>query len=500
MKNYRIALALSLIFALFVPSVQADDEIVWFVHGFVLGNNDFNKELVVLNDIYPNAKEVKLKKWKSPKIKTRNPDAVLLEIYPTWKKAVEISEEYATELAKEIKSLSPKQRKRLILIGHSLGGRIVVRTAAILQKEKIQIKKIILAGSAINNDDRDIAATWTVSKETVENIINTQDGMLAVYNAIGEKHPALGTGYKSMNVPDRFREIVWEDSLCHFGYMYFDVYHRYLLAGCPPNNKIVVPQKNPNLDWSTMNKHIYWDVVDECHGWELQRFKSTGRYRIVDNNNVRRAWGGSIDDNEVIEVFDIVKYRLLQKYGKSPKPEKWWLLINPIQDKANKNHKKNPDRFSWNTIEEYKGWKLQITKKSEKKKPLMENEEYHNKKAVYKDNEKKLKQKKLENKKWENEQSNKLEELKYKDKEKYKAEKKNYKSDKKGKEKEYKDAKKAYKASKKSLDKVKNPDKTECRILDPDNRRRAQGNEKDMRESFDDVKKQIDDLFKRYDN
>ena len=129
MKNFRIALALSLVFVLFVPSVQADNEIVWFVHGAVTNRADFPEEIDILKEIFPNAEEVSLKKWNSPKMGVNTPG----QIRQNWTDAVKNSEAYSTELANEIKALSPTQRKRLILIGHSLGGRIVVRASSILR-------------------------------------------------------------------------------------------------------------------------------------------------------------------------------------------------------------------------------------------------------------------------------------------------------------------------------------------------------------------------------
>ena len=66
--------------------------------------------------------------------------------------------------------------------------------------------------------------------------------------------------------------------------------------------------------------------------------------------------------------------------------------------------------------------------------------------------------------------------------------------------KELKYLKDQMKEKEKEYEKVKNYDETECRILDPDNRRRAKGNQTSMKRSFEDVKKQIDDLFKKYQN
>ena len=213
MKNIRLFFALCLVSVIFVSNVQADDvtldkqdrlqatdvfaelteapnnndkPIVWFVHGIKCLRTEFHKERRALLKIYPNAEDangkgVPIIKWDSPRLMSKS----------DWKSAVIRADKYSLVLAERIKKMTPADQKRLILAGHSLGGHIVVRTAAILHKDNIKIKKIILAGAAIDNDDEDIASTWEVSDEPVVNLVNTQDIALAFYCWLGEKHAAL---------------------------------------------------------------------------------------------------------------------------------------------------------------------------------------------------------------------------------------------------------------------------------------------------------------------
>lgn len=555
------------------------------------------------------------------------------------------------------------------MAGHSLGGRIAVRTAAKLMEynadksdnDKVFIKKIILAGAAIDNDDKDIASTWLVSNETVVNLINTQDIALAFYCWIGEKHAALGTGYKSEypkgEYKDKFHEIPVHKSLSHD--KYFKVYK---MLSNTFYDEIVAPQVRPNLNWNTMNKHMWWDIVDECHGWELQKNLATSRYRIVDDNNVRRAWGHLADAKEVIEVFEIIKGRLIENKGKPEMPNNWWMLINPKQDEFTIYTQKNEDSNAWKTLEQYEGWKFQITKKSEGKAQTnidaqkadnyrVKRETFENAKNEYfakiyeykffkkrwsrildkayyarledkfderleKDLEEELANaydEKMDSKQkeevinefkkeldanlnsevdeelsrdWEKEFNDRIDQLKngldkkqYKellkqsdaefdkevekltkvfddekkqldiqlrigayDKKQYNEEyeylkedykekkyqlkkvyndkveqlnnqlykklykelyndlKEEYKTQKKQLEKDIEGLKKDYKEKEKEYEEVKKYDRTECRILDPENRRRAKGNQTNLKESFEHVKKQIDNLFTRYNN
>ena len=47
----------------------------------------------------------------------------------------------------------------------------------------------------------------------------------------------------------------------------------------------------PNIPMQTMGGHFFWDNIQECSGWKLQRNSFTGHYRILDPDDVRRAWG-----------------------------------------------------------------------------------------------------------------------------------------------------------------------------------------------------------------
>ncbi|MBQ6107154.1 MAG: hypothetical protein IJK97_03000, partial [Thermoguttaceae bacterium] len=147
---------------------------------------------------------------------------------------------------------------------------------------------------------------------------------------------------------------------------------------------------------------------------------------------------------------------------------------------------------------EYKGWKLQITKKSEKEeaKPndqqlaecMLKKMAYYEAKMEY---EEMTYEYELMKKEWNKEINN----VKYTEEEN--VVKKEYKAERIKLKKALNEKKKIYKQKAKEYKKVKKYDKTDCRILAPDNRRRAQGTEMNMRESFEDVKNQIDKLFER---
>lgn len=55
----------------------------------------------------------------------------------------------------------------------------------------------------------------------------------------------------------------------------------------------------PNINFPTMGGQVFWNTLKDVNGWRIQQNTITQHYRILDPNNVRRAWGG-IDAMEKI--------------------------------------------------------------------------------------------------------------------------------------------------------------------------------------------------------
>lgn len=47
----------------------------------------------------------------------------------------------------------------------------------------------------------------------------------------------------------------------------------------------------PNIPMPTMGGEFFWDNLVSERGWRVQRNTVFGNCRILDPNNVRRAWG-----------------------------------------------------------------------------------------------------------------------------------------------------------------------------------------------------------------
>lgn len=329
-------------------NAPVDRPIVWFVHGMVTVQDKFEKELAELREIYPNAESVELKKWNSPKLN-------LLQMGPAWSISLENAKQYAPVLADEIIRMPAHRRDRLILVGHSLGGRIVVNAAAICQQRSVTIRKIILAGSAINNDDPNIPATLAVSREPVDNLVNVNDAMLAVYKVGGEFAPALGTGYLYPIDPMRFRELTMDGTVNHFGFEYLANYKNRIKTGNFANKYIVVPQDFSNVDFPTMGGMVAWDALDSCSGWILQHNQVTGHCRIIDPDGVRKAWGRM---GKMQIAFEKVKQQLALRQPNQFNARTAKDIV-VIQDFYNWDRSTAGGDVWWDNIDQFRGWKLQ---------------------------------------------------------------------------------------------------------------------------------------------
>jgi hypothetical protein len=60
----------------------------------------------------------------------------------------------------------------------------------------------------------------------------------------------------------------------------------------------------PNLPTKTMGGLVFWTNVADINGWKLQRNWVFGNCRILDPNDVRRAWGG---ETAMLEAFEYLE-------------------------------------------------------------------------------------------------------------------------------------------------------------------------------------------------
>lgn len=159
MKKLLLLLVVSIV------SVLSGKEII-FVPGWMTGGALYRKETALLKKTFPGY-QVKIWHWESIK---------------SWFDARSCSEKTSVDVANYIAEMPPEQQKEVILIGHSLGGRCAVHTAHHLKEKNIQIRQIILLGSAINRNDNRVSFCVNVSINPVFNFFCEDDHALETYN------------------------------------------------------------------------------------------------------------------------------------------------------------------------------------------------------------------------------------------------------------------------------------------------------------------------------
>jgi hypothetical protein len=63
----------------------------------------------------------------------------------------------------------------------------------------------------------------------------------------------------------------------------------------------------PNLPTPTMGGPVFWIDVANIDGWRLQKNLVFGNCRIIDPNDVRRAWGG---ESAMLKAFKSLEHTL----------------------------------------------------------------------------------------------------------------------------------------------------------------------------------------------
>ena len=58
------------------------------------------------------------------------------------------------------------------------------------------------------------------------------------------------------------------------------------------NPSIIDNISMPNINFPTLGGVYFWNDICSVKGWRLQQNTLTQHYRILDPNNIRRAYGG----------------------------------------------------------------------------------------------------------------------------------------------------------------------------------------------------------------
>lgn len=64
------------------------------------------------------------------------------------------------------------------------------------------------------------------------------------------------------------------------------------LAAIALNPDIISKFSMPNVNFPTMGGVLFWNDIANVNGWRMQQNTITQHIRILDPQDVRRAWGG----------------------------------------------------------------------------------------------------------------------------------------------------------------------------------------------------------------
>lgn len=243
-----------------------------------------------------------------------------------WSDAVKTADSEGQKLYEVLRKLPETERGSLVLIGHSLGGRIVVRALSKLSADGLKIRQGILLGAALPYTDADIPKAVSASELPLLNICNFRDVTLKyIYGSVGgEEAPALGANGIVQEIPNYIECVIpagfvqgvefespamdlpgMKDIASHHAKFYAK-YLGQLLSGeiSEKNSEIMVPQGNLNISTGTAGGLVWWKNLDAYQGWKLQKNLITGHCRILTPKDVRAAWG---DEKTMRASFEKVK-------------------------------------------------------------------------------------------------------------------------------------------------------------------------------------------------
>ena len=285
---------------------------VWYVPGWMRTEKPREDVMTAMTNAFPGAK-VEFKAWDGDRL--------------VWPHAVESADKESWRIAFEAAMMPKEERENLVIVGHSLGGRITARILARLSEHGLKVRQASLMAAAIPNEDPDLVKMGGGSELPVMAVCNPDDITLRyVYSlAGGEKAVAFGANgtlkqvanVKECVMPKDITEQVKIDAgwgmvealkkVANHCELFYIEYLRRILGGEESSGNVMVPQALPTVEGKVMDAGFWWDTLAETNRWKLQRNKVTGHGRIIDPGKVRKAWG-SVEEME--KSFEKVRGQL----------------------------------------------------------------------------------------------------------------------------------------------------------------------------------------------
>ena len=263
---------------------------VFFVPGWRTGFDGRDGCVRILKDAYP-GKKITVKSWDS------------LQSWDVAKKNAGI---YTGKLLAEILEMPDERREQLIMVGHSIGARIVVDILSELSRRKLKIHSMALLAAALPDNDPRIGYSLDAIRFYCCNVYNPEDWILKYLFAFdNQMHAPLGLcGWagKDYRLFERKARSDRFGFANHFAYIYLEELDRMLETLPPEYPKVDVPQDLPNKVRRPADM-VYWETVKSFGNWRLQKYIPGNDYRILDDRGNRRAQGSK---EKITQAFDEV--------------------------------------------------------------------------------------------------------------------------------------------------------------------------------------------------
>lgn len=293
-------------------SMAAMAAAIWYFPGWMKASVPDERTLGYMTNSFTEA-AIEFKTWDGDNI--------------VWPLAVDSADKESWRFAFEIAMMPEKERESLTLAGHSLGGRIVARVLARLAENGLKVKQAVLMGAAIPSDDPDLEKMGRASILPVLAVCNPKDNVLRyVYATMGgERAVAFGANgtikpchnvvecvtptniTKQVGIPGEWGKFPVLKEIANHHEKFYIEYAQQILDGNAPPSRVMVPQDFPTIEGRVTDSMFWWDVLDECENWKLEKNKLTGHCRIIDPGKKRTAWGR---ESELRAAFEKVKQQL----------------------------------------------------------------------------------------------------------------------------------------------------------------------------------------------
>lgn len=325
---------------------------ILFVPGFKSKGTSSEEYYSLIKDVFQES-EIEIVRWESG-------NSTL-----DWQIAIDNAELFSENLFERIEKMEPSKRENLVLIGHSLGGRIVIRTLAKLADQGCKIRRGIFLAAAIPDDDSDISKAIKATCYPCVNIYSRDDYVLRkIYGTMGENTDAymkcaLGAYGSRLRYPDlALLEIKVESSYKgekQEDTIQDDMYKSHYAARYVRELRKNIHDKTMRLKmfppmsprrWSLQKDS--WEKEEEEEGWILLKHNYSKQCKIVSpEGNV------SVLDDECIvrKTFEDLKENLKQI-------KKQNLQIIKVENEEDILMRVIPTG-NWTTEEECNGWLLQ---------------------------------------------------------------------------------------------------------------------------------------------